>query len=164
MAGQSLRNFSASARRHVLQLLGRVSLEDVVRNNGSSGETWAHSVKSVAEKVEDQVRRLRELPSRMVLNMRRYSILLLPATKFSKCTGERTTIRSNLEDSYTEDIRDNCRGAKAHKSSKDPDDPDDVITLAFYTARGQRMLSGHVHENGTFKLAESRLGRKSKKK
>jgi hypothetical protein len=51
------------------------------------------------------------------------------------------------------------RGAKAHKSSRDPSDPDDVLTIAFYSQNGTRMLSGHVHDNGTYRLAESRAGK-----
>lgn len=51
------------------------------------------------------------------------------------------------------------RGAKPHKSSKDPSDPDDVLTIAFYSQNGTRLLSGHVHENGTYKLSESRAGK-----
>jgi hypothetical protein len=56
-----------------------------------------------------------------------------------------------------------ARGAKAHKSHKDPTDPDDVLTIAFYSQNGTRLLSGHVHENGTYKVAESRA-RKGKGK
>jgi hypothetical protein len=52
-----------------------------------------------------------------------------------------------------------ARGAKAHKSSNDPTDPEDVITIAFYSQRGTRFLSGHVHERGTYNLTESRAGK-----
>lgn len=100
----------------------------------------------------------------MVLNMRCYSILLLLVMKFSKCIGERMIIWFNFEDSYIEDICDNCRGVKVYKLLKDLDDLDDVIMLVFYIVWGQCMLSGYVYENGIFKLVESCLGRKSKKK
>lgn len=51
------------------------------------------------------------------------------------------------------------RGAKAYKSSKDLTDDDDVLTIAFYSQNGTRLLGGHVHEDGTYKLAESRAGK-----
>lgn len=56
------------------------------------------------------------------------------------------------------------RGAKAHKSAKDPTDPEDVLTIGFKSQNGTRLLSGHVHENGTYKLAESRAGKGKGKK
>lgn len=56
------------------------------------------------------------------------------------------------------------RGAKAHQSHKDPTDPMDVLTIGFYSQSGTRLLSGHVHEDGTYKLAESRAGKGKAKK
>lgn len=44
-------------------------------------------------------------------------------------------------------------------SSKDPTDTQEVITVAFYSKNGTRLLSGHVHQNGTYNLAERRAGR-----
>jgi hypothetical protein len=62
------------------------------------------------------------------------------------------------------ELIDDLRGAKAHTSSKDPTDTDDVITIGFYSQNGTRLLSGHVHADGTYKLAESRAGKGKGKK
>jgi hypothetical protein len=48
------------------------------------------------------------------------------------------------------------RGAKAHKPSKDPNETQDVITLAFYSARGTRIGSAHAREDGTYTFQASR--------
>ncbi|KAF9885148.1 hypothetical protein FE257_000674 [Aspergillus nanangensis] len=92
MSLQNIRNFSSSAGRKLLNLVGKVTLEDV-------------------------------------------------RSQYNTAAGYE------------------IQGAKAHKSSKDPSDLDDVLTIAFYSQNGTRLLSGHVHENGTYKLAESRAGK-----
>lgn len=51
------------------------------------------------------------------------------------------------------------RGAKAHKSSKDPNETQDVITLAFYSHKGTRIGSAHAREDGTYTFQASRAGR-----
>ena len=51
------------------------------------------------------------------------------------------------------------RGAKAHKSAKDPSDERKVITVGFYSSGGTRLASGHAHEDGTFKYWLSRTGK-----
>ncbi|KAL2261788.1 hypothetical protein VTK26DRAFT_3368 [Humicola hyalothermophila] len=109
-----VRSFSATARRAVLKIKGKVTLEDVKQVNGPSGETWAESVQTVMNIVEEQYPGLAEVE---------------------------------------------IQGAKAHKPSKDPSDPNDVITLGFYSSGGTRWLSGHVHEDATYKLEESRSGK-----
>lgn len=43
------------------------------------------------------------------------------------------------------------RGAKAHKSHKDPSDEKDVISLQFLDDNEQRIKSKHAHEDGTSK-------------
>lgn len=50
----SARNFTTSARRRLLQLLGKVTVEDVKRINGEKGESWANSVVNTAAEVESQ--------------------------------------------------------------------------------------------------------------
>ncbi|EEQ28142.1 hypothetical protein McanMca71_006985 [Microsporum canis] len=67
--------------------------------------------------------------------------------------------RDHVESEYPAVTGYNIQGALAHKSSKDPSDPHDVITLGFFSQNGTRFLSGHVHLDGSFKLAESRSGR-----
>ncbi|KAG5760586.1 hypothetical protein H9Q72_011301 [Fusarium xylarioides] len=119
MSFQSFRQISTSACRQILQLLSRVSIDDVKAVNGDKGSKWADSVTGTASAVEEQ---------------------------YPTVTGYE------------------IQGAKAHKSSRDPTDPDDVITLAFYSVNGTRLLSGHVHENGSYKLAESRMGKGKAKK
>ncbi|KAJ5943167.1 hypothetical protein N7516_003335 [Penicillium verrucosum] len=104
MSLQNIRNFSSSAGRKLLKLVGKVTLEDVRSVNG---------------------------PKVMSANHQQY----------------------NTAAGYE------IQGEMAHKSSKDPSDPDDVLTIAFYSQNGTRLLSGHVHENGTYKLAESRAGK-----
>ncbi|PYH38663.1 MFS general substrate transporter [Aspergillus neoniger CBS 115656] len=51
------------------------------------------------------------------------------------------------------------QGAKAHNSSKVPTDDKKVITVGFYSKNGIRLLSGHVHEDGSYQLFESRAGK-----
>ncbi|KAE8348354.1 hypothetical protein BDV28DRAFT_152920 [Aspergillus coremiiformis] len=68
-------------------------------------------------------------------------------------------IRDKVEDLYDNVAEYEIQGGKAHKSKKDPTDPDDIITIGFYSKSGTRLLSGHVHANGSYKLAESRAGR-----
>ncbi|KAK2052811.1 hypothetical protein LY76DRAFT_650295 [Colletotrichum caudatum] len=51
------------------------------------------------------------------------------------------------------------QGAKAHKSSKDPNETQDVITLAFYSHKGTRIGSVHAREDGTYTFQSSRAGR-----
>ncbi|RMD42064.1 hypothetical protein DV735_g3062, partial [Chaetothyriales sp. CBS 134920] len=109
------RNFSTSARKQLLKLLGKVTLEDVRTVNGDKGETWVDSVVHTAS----------EYP-----------------------------IVKGFE----------IQGAKAHKPHKDPSDPEEVITLGFYSANGSRVLSGHVHQDGSYKLAESRMGKRTSSK
>jgi hypothetical protein len=43
------------------------------------------------------------------------------------------------------------RGAQAHKSHKDPNDQEDVISLQFLDENENRIKSKHVHEDGTSK-------------
>ncbi|RSL58844.1 hypothetical protein CEP54_007542 [Fusarium duplospermum] len=44
----SARNFTTSARRQLLKLLGKVTVEDVKKINGEAGESWANSVVNTA--------------------------------------------------------------------------------------------------------------------
>ncbi|GIJ99640.1 hypothetical protein Aspvir_003641 [Aspergillus viridinutans] len=114
MSLNTIRNFSSTAKRHILSLIGKVTIEDVRKTNGSKGDEWVASVQKIRDEVETQY---------------------------------------NVVTSYE------IQGAKAHKSSKDPTDPDDVITVGFYSQNGTRLLSGHVHADGTYKLTESRAGK-----
>ncbi|KAJ0158569.1 hypothetical protein CTA2_11309 [Colletotrichum tanaceti] len=109
----STRGFSSTARR-LLELVGRVSLQDVVKINEPSGAKWAKNVETVASTVESQ----------------------------------RTDVASY-----------EIQGAKAHKSRKDPNETQDVITLAFFSARGTRIGSAHAREDGTYTFQSSRAGR-----
>ncbi|KAE8400565.1 hypothetical protein BDV37DRAFT_286569 [Aspergillus pseudonomiae] len=68
-------------------------------------------------------------------------------------------VRDDIEAQYDGVKEYEIQGARAHKSSKDPTDPDDVITIAFYSQNGTRQLSGHVHVDGTYNIAESRAGK-----
>ncbi|KAH1437678.1 hypothetical protein KXV64_007115 [Aspergillus fumigatus] len=43
------------------------------------------------------------------------------------------------------------KGAQAHKSHKDPNDQQDVISLQFLDENENRIRSKHVHEDGTSK-------------
>ncbi|KAL3429150.1 hypothetical protein BDV09DRAFT_180876 [Aspergillus tetrazonus] len=114
MSVNSARNFSSTAKRTILGLIGKVTLDDVRSLNGSSGDKWVSSVKKIRDDIE---------------------------SKYPTLTGYE------------------IQGAKAHKSSKDPTDDDDVLTIAFYSQNGTRLLSGHVREDGTYRLAESRAGK-----
>ncbi|KAE8400350.1 hypothetical protein BDV37DRAFT_209628 [Aspergillus pseudonomiae] len=51
------------------------------------------------------------------------------------------------------------QGSRAHKSSKDREDKENVITVGLQTNSGTRIGSLHVHLNGTFKFFASRAGR-----
>ncbi|KAJ9272126.1 hypothetical protein DTO212C5_1889 [Paecilomyces variotii] len=114
MSLNSVRRLSATAKRNILNLIGKTTLEEVQAANGSNGDRWVSSVENA---------------------------------------------RDNVGTQY-EDVTDYMiQGANAHQSSKDPSDTQKVITLAFFNKSGTRMLSGHVHEDGTFKLAESRAGK-----
>ncbi|KAG2001297.1 hypothetical protein GB937_010316 [Aspergillus fischeri] len=119
MSLQSIRNISSTAKRNILSLLGKVTIDDVRKENGPNGEQWVKSVQKIRDDVETQYR---------------------DVTGFE------------------------IQGAKAHTSSKDPTDTDDVITIGFYSQNGTRLLSGHVHADGTYKLAESRAGKGKGKK
>ncbi|KAI2794150.1 hypothetical protein POX_a00740 [Penicillium oxalicum] len=130
MSLQNIRNFSSSTGRKLLILLGKVTLEDVRSTNGPKGDQWVSSVTKIRDDVETQA----------------------SATNISY-------VHLADRQQYTTAAGYEIQGAKAHKSSKDPSDPDDVLTIAFYSQNGTRLLSGHIHENGTYKLAESRAGK-----
>ncbi|RBQ86393.1 hypothetical protein VDGD_20757 [Verticillium dahliae] len=67
---------------------------------------------------------------------------------------------ANTIDSQRTDVASyEIQGAKAHKSSKDPNETQDVITLGFYSARGTRIGSAHAREDGTYTFQASRAGR-----
>lgn len=51
------------------------------------------------------------------------------------------------------------RGAKAHDPSSDPTANQKVIPLAFNNHQGVRYVSGHVYEDGSYKLLEGRAGK-----
>ncbi|KAK2752872.1 hypothetical protein FQN54_008025 [Arachnomyces sp. PD_36] len=53
----------------------------------------------------------------------------------------------------------NVQGALAHRSSKDRNDKQDVITVGLTTSAGTRVGSVHVHLDGSFKFFPSRAGR-----
>lgn len=44
-------------------------------------------------------------------------------------------------------------------SSADPEDPREVITFSFYQGK-TRLLAGHLHLDGSYKLSETRAGRR----
>lgn len=50
-----VRNLSSTARRHLLKLIGKVTLEDVKITNGPKGEQWVSSVQKIRDDVETQV-------------------------------------------------------------------------------------------------------------
>ncbi|KAI1909606.1 hypothetical protein LOZ12_001372 [Ophidiomyces ophidiicola] len=68
-------------------------------------------------------------------------------------------MRDAVEILYPDVTQYMIQGAKAHKSSKDPTDSKDTINVGFYSKNGTRFLSGHAHEDGSYKLTESRAGR-----
>lgn len=47
----------------------------------------------------------------------------------------------------------------AHKSSKDKDDTQDVITVGLQTKSGTRIGAVHIHLDGSWKFFASRAGR-----
>lgn len=55
MSLNAVRNFSSTAKRNLLKLIGKVSLEDVKKINGSKGEQWVSSVEKMRDDVETQV-------------------------------------------------------------------------------------------------------------
>ncbi|EFQ28085.1 uncharacterized protein GLRG_03229 [Colletotrichum graminicola M1.001] len=107
------RGFSTTAREP-LNLIGKVSLQDVKQVNEPIGAQWAENVQIVVSSIESQ----------------------------------RTDVASY-----------EIQGAKAHKSSKDPNETQDVITLAFYSHKGTRIGSAHAREDGTYTFQASRAGR-----
>jgi hypothetical protein len=55
MSFNSIRNLSTTAKRNILSLIGKVSLEDVKSLNGPKGDQWVSSVKKLRDTVETQV-------------------------------------------------------------------------------------------------------------
>lgn len=51
------------------------------------------------------------------------------------------------------------RGSVAHRSSKDKNDQQKVLTLGLKTNNGTQVGSVHVHMDGSFKLFPNRAGR-----
>ncbi|KAB8265974.1 hypothetical protein BDV32DRAFT_42 [Aspergillus pseudonomiae] len=128
----AVRNLSSTAGRGILKRIGKVDIEDVRRMNGVEGDKWVTSVNKVRDDIEAQYDGVKEYEIQYAPNP--VVLFMLELTSLS-------------------------RGARAHKSSKDPTDPDDVITIAFYSQNGTRQLSGHVHVDGTYNIAESRAGK-----
>lgn len=56
MSLRTVRNISSTARRNLLKLIGKVTLEEVKTSNGSNGDQWVSSVKKIRDDVETQVR------------------------------------------------------------------------------------------------------------
>ncbi|KAK2051310.1 hypothetical protein LY76DRAFT_675779, partial [Colletotrichum caudatum] len=105
--------FSTTARK-LLELVGKVYLQDVKQINETRGAQWAENVHIIASTIESQ----------------------------------RTDVASY-----------EIQGVKAYKSNKDPSETQDVITLAFYSARGNRIGSVHARKDGTYTFQSSRAGR-----
>ncbi|OAX80056.1 hypothetical protein ACJ72_05621 [Emergomyces africanus] len=118
---------------NALKLIGKVTADDVRTTNGPKGEQWVSAVDNITDHVETQLEHDQECDFMDLLTF--FSAKMWP-----------NMISSEL-------------GAKAHKSSKDPEDPAPVLTLGFYSKKGIRLLSGHVQEDGSYKLAESRAGK-----
>jgi hypothetical protein len=55
MSLQSIRNISSTAKRNILSLLGKVTIDDVRKENGPNGEQWVKSVQKIRDDVETQV-------------------------------------------------------------------------------------------------------------
>lgn len=55
MSLNTIRNISSTARRNLLKLVGKVTLEDVRTTNGSKGDQWVSSVHKIRDDVEAQV-------------------------------------------------------------------------------------------------------------
>ncbi|KAI5301263.1 hypothetical protein KEM55_007204, partial [Ascosphaera atra] len=51
-------------------------------------------------------------------------------------------------------------GSVAHRSHRDPDDEKEVITVALLNKDGGRLMTSHVHEDGSYRIWKSRAGRK----
>lgn len=58
MSLNTVRNISSTARRNLLKLVGKVTLEEVKTSNGSNGDLWVSSVKKIRDDVETQVRNI----------------------------------------------------------------------------------------------------------
>jgi hypothetical protein len=58
MSLNTVRNISSTARRNILKLIGKVTLEDVRNTNGSTGNQWVSSVQKIRDDVEAQVKTL----------------------------------------------------------------------------------------------------------
>ncbi|KAF5014999.1 hypothetical protein F66182_13824, partial [Fusarium sp. NRRL 66182] len=54
MSLRTVRNISSTARRNLLKLIGKVTLEEVKTSNGSNGDQWVSSVKKIRDDVETQ--------------------------------------------------------------------------------------------------------------
>ncbi|KAL1587939.1 hypothetical protein WHR41_03409 [Cladosporium halotolerans] len=67
-----------------------------------------------------------------------------------------------IERKYTKAEDAKIQGSQPHKSSKDPSDQKDVITISYHTAKGTRVTSVHVHDDGTFIEFPSRNAYKGK--
>ncbi|QPH02573.1 hypothetical protein C2857_006785 [Epichloe festucae Fl1] len=50
----SFRSFSTTAAKRLLRLVGRVTLSDVERINGTDGPIWSENVKGVARSIESE--------------------------------------------------------------------------------------------------------------
>lgn len=53
---------------------------------------------------------------------------------------------------------EHARGAKLHKSTKDPKEKLEVITVSVETERGTRLESDHAREDGTSTQKTARAG------
>lgn len=55
MSLNTVRNLSSTAKRNLLKLAGKVTLEDVKTTNGTKGDQWVASVQKIRDDVEAQV-------------------------------------------------------------------------------------------------------------
>ncbi|EFY88141.1 hypothetical protein MAC_05879 [Metarhizium acridum CQMa 102] len=67
-------------------------------------------------------------------------------------------VSQSVESERTDVATYEIQGAMAHKSHKDPNETQNVITLTFYSAKGTRIGSAHAREDGTYSFRPSRAG------
>ncbi|KAK2754076.1 hypothetical protein FQN54_007245 [Arachnomyces sp. PD_36] len=67
---------------------------------------------------------------------------------------------SKIEEQNPKVVDAKIQGSLAHKSSKDKEEKEKIVTVGFYSAGGTRVMSSHVRRNGSFKSWESRAGKR----
>ncbi|TWU72921.1 hypothetical protein ED733_004840 [Metarhizium rileyi] len=77
----------------------------------------------------------------------------------AKWTENVKGVTHNVGSERTDAAAYEIQGAMAHKSHKDANETQNVITLTFYSIQGTRIGSAHVREDGTYSFLASRAGK-----